>query len=125
MGTVPGTTGGQMKKIILIIFGGLFLASCTMSALRQHAGPTPPEEGCGHCHYLIYKDWKISYKPYEQVPVPGSTETPVSLPAYHERKLKEAQPGAVVTPGRKDCTSCHVTAEPPQGKCTREKAGFK
>jgi hypothetical protein len=117
-------TGGLMKKGILII-GGIFLASCTMQALKQHAGPTPPDEGCGHCHYLIYKDWKISYKPYEQVPVPGSTIAPGPFPQYHERKAKEAEVGTTVMPTRKDCSACHVGVESPEGKCTREGAGFK
>lgn len=114
-----------MKKHILIILGGLFLVSCTMSALKQHAGPTPPEEGCGHCHYLVYKEWKISYKPYEQVPVPGSTIAPGQFPQYHDRKGREAQPGTTVMPARKDCTGCHIKTEAPEGNCTREKSGFR
>jgi len=110
---------------LLIILGCMLLASCTMSAIKQHSGPTPPDQGCGHCHYLIYKDWKIAYKPYEQVPVPGSTIAPGQFPQYHDRKEKEAQPGTTVMPGRKDCGGCHVKAETPEGKCIREKSGFK
>jgi len=114
-----------MKKYILILIGGLFLGSCTFSALKQHAGPTPPDEGCGHCHYFVYKDWKVSYKPYEQVPVPGSTIAPGQFPQYHDRKGKEVQPETAVMPGRKDCTSCHPGAEIPAGSCARDKSGFK
>lgn len=115
-----------MGKNTLILIGSLFLASCTMqAALKQHAGPIPSNEGCGHCHNLIYKDWKITYKPYEQVPVPGSTIAPGQFPQYHDRKEKEAQPGTTVMPARKDCSGCHVNAETPGGNCTREKGGFK
>ena len=110
---------------LLLIFGCLLLASCSKSSIKQHAGPTPPDQGCGHCHYLIYKDWKIAYKPYEQVPVPGSTIAPGQFPQYHDRKEKEAQPGTAVMPARKDCGGCHVKAETPEGKCIREKSGFK
>lgn len=114
-----------MKKYISTILCGLFLASCTMQAMKRHAAPTPPEEGCGHCHYLVYKDWKITYKPYEQVPVPGSTETAVNIQQYHERRGTAVKPETTVMPARKDCTSCHAVAEVPSGSCARDKAGFK
>lgn len=114
-----------MKIYISIALGALFLASCTVLSLKQHTKATPPEEGCGHCHYVIYKDWKITYKPYEQVPVPGSTIAPGQFPQYHDRKGREAQPGTSVTPTRKDCSSCHEGAKSPKGECSREKAGFK
>ena len=114
-----------MKKSILIVICGLFLVSCTMKALKQHAGPTPPDEGCGLCHHVVYKDWKITYKPYEQVPVPGSTIAPGPFPQYHDRREKEGQSGTIVSPARKDCASCHAGAEFPAGICTRQKSGFK
>lgn len=114
-----------MKRYILITATGLFLASCTMNVLKQHAGPTPPEEGCGHCHYLVYKDWKVTYKPYEQIPLPGDTQTPVNIQQYHERRGKEAIEGTTVMPARKDCTVCHAGAESPKGSCTRDRQGFK
>ena len=74
---------------LLLIFGCLLLASCSKSSIKQHAGPTPPDQGCGHCHYLIYKDWKIAYKPYEQVPVPGSTIAPGPFPSITTGKRKK------------------------------------
>ncbi|MBM2838397.1 MAG: hypothetical protein HW415_1022, partial [Deltaproteobacteria bacterium] len=56
---------------------------------------------------------------------PGSTIAPGQFPQYHDRKEKEAQPGTAVMPARKDCGGCHIKAETPEGKCIREKSGFK
>lgn len=114
-----------MNKYFLVVICGLLFYSCTMATAKRHTGATPQDQGCGHCHFLIYKDWKISYKPYEQVPVPGSTIAPGQFPQYHDRREKVVQPETTVLPAKKDCGGCHVKAETAEGTCTREKSGYK
>lgn len=110
---------------LLIIFGCLLLFSCSKGSIKEHVEAAPSDQGCGHCHYLIYKEWKITFKPYEQVPVPGSTVEPGLFPQYHDRKEGSERPKTTITPAGKDCSECHVKSETPTGACSRERGGDK
>lgn len=85
----------------------LIFLSCARIAKWQEAH-TPPDDACRHCHYTIYKNWKIAYRPYNEAakredyePVHASPMS--SLDVAKARGHKE---------GKGDCSQCHVAAEP-------------
>lgn len=114
-----------MRSLLIVLFGLVLMASCSKSSIKMHSKASPPDQGCSQCHNLIYKEWKITFKPYEQVPVPGSTVEPGLFPQYHDRKMGSEGPGTTIAPAGKDCSECHVKSETPIGACTRERGGFK
>jgi len=92
---------------VLLTGIAVILLSCTRIVKWQEAH-TPPDDACQHCHYSIYKNWKIAYRPYNEAAKREDYEpvhsSPMSaLEVAKERGHKE---------GKGDCYQCHVSTEP-------------
>ncbi|MDH3973555.1 MAG: multiheme c-type cytochrome [Deltaproteobacteria bacterium] len=101
----------MVKKLslttLLFITLTLIFLSCTRIAKWQEAH-SPPDDACRHCHYTIYKNWKIAYRPYNEAikredydPVHASPMSASDVAKKRGHKL-----------GKGDCSRCHVAAEP-------------
>ena len=96
-----------MKRSIAIIAFILILTAVFFSCARINRWQTvhtPQDETCMHCHYGIYKNWKISYQPYNEalqkadyVPVHSN---PMSAEDVEMKKSHKE--------GKGDCSKCHI-----------------
>lgn len=96
-----------MKRSIAIIAFILILSAVFFSCARINRWQTthtPQDETCMHCHYGIYKSWKISYQPYNEalqkadyVPVHSN---PMSAEDVEMKKSHKE--------GKGDCSKCHI-----------------
>ncbi len=99
-----------MNKLIKIFTLLLLLAAFSSCGQlnRWRQAHTPPDDGCIHCHYTIYKDWKIAYRPYNEA---AKTEdyTPV-----HSRPMSAADVRMKKShkEGTGNCAECHITRKP-------------
>jgi len=95
---------------IYIMFAVLFLSLIIFSCARLskwEGAHTPPDDNCAHCHYAIYKDWNISYRPFNEA-AKSEDYTPV-----HSRPMSAAdvRKRRSHDEGRGDCSECHVVRE--------------
>ena len=93
--------------VLLFITLALILISCARMARWQETH-TPPDDACRHCHYSIYKNWKVAYRPYNEAAKREDYEPVHSRPMSARDVAKER--GHKL--GKGDCYQCHVTAEP-------------
>lgn len=109
------------KKQILILAalltGTVILLSCARMAKWQEVH-TPPDDACFHCHYSIYKNWKIAYRPYNEAAKKEDYEpvhaAPMSAADVAKSRGHEQ--------GKGDCSQCHVATEP-KARLTISKIG--
>ncbi len=96
-----------MKRSVAIIALIFILTAVIFSCARINRWQTvhaPQDDACMHCHYGIYKNWKISYRPYNEALSRGDYEPVHSNPMSAEdvemkRSHKE---------GTGDCSKCHI-----------------
>ena len=96
-----------MKKSIAISAIVLVLTVAIFSCARINrwqAVHTPPDEACKHCHYSIYKNWKIAYRPYNEALKEGDYELvhskPMSAEDVEMKKSHKERKG--------ECSKCHI-----------------
>lgn len=99
------------------IAAALFFISCARVAKWQETH-TPPDDACRHCHYAIYKNWKIAYRPYNEAAKKEDYEPVHSSPMSAADVAKERGHRL----GKGDCSQCHVGVEP-EARLTISKIG--
>lgn len=88
--------------MILLLVGAAAI-SCAMLKDWKEAH-TPPDETCAHCHYGIYKNWKIAYRPYNEA-IKREDYTPVHS---QPRSAADVMMKKSHAEGKGDCSECHV-----------------
>ncbi len=104
--------------ILALLIIGMLTASCVRLKNWKEAH-SPPDETCSHCHYDIYKGWKISYRPYNEA-IKQEDYTPVhSQPkSASDVMMKKSH-----SEGKGDCSQCHFV-EPKLELLTLSKVGI-
>jgi len=86
----------------ILILSALFFSCARIN--RWQATHTPPDDACMHCHYSIYKNWKISYRPYNEALKEGDYEPVHSSPMSKEDvEMKKSH-----KEGKGECSKCHI-----------------
>ncbi|MDT8318797.1 MAG: multiheme c-type cytochrome [bacterium] len=94
----------RSTAIIALIFILTALVFSCARINRWQAVHTPPDEACMHCHYGIYKNWKISYRPYNEALKEGDYEPVHTSPMSAEDvEMKKSH-----KEGKGDCAKCHI-----------------
>ena len=100
-----------MPRYKILIFALIIISftaiSCARLARWQEAH-TPPDDACRHCHYAIYKDFQISYRPYN---VGAKSE---DYQPFHSRPMSGSDVRMAQShgSGKGDCTECHIVKGP-------------
>lgn len=100
-----------MSRKMLLLYTLLVLAVTLFSCAeltKWGAAHTPPDDTCAHCHYAIYKDWKIAYRPYNEAARKEDYELVHSRPmsgadVRMQKSHKE---------GKGECSECHIVQQP-------------
>ena len=97
-----------MLRVYLSICLLLVLFCACIPVKKWKETHTPVDDACVHCHYGIYKDWKIAYKPYNEADKTGGYEPVHSRPMSKEDVAKRRSHKT----GQGDCESCHTLFMP-------------
>ena len=94
-------------KIVYTLIIILLFVSCARMKKWQEAH-TPPDDSCIHCHGGIYGNWKISYRPYNEL---AKTE---DYSPVHSRPMssEDVKMKKVHMQGEGDCADCHAVQNP-------------
>jgi len=92
--------------ISICLLLGIFWAC--VPAKKWKEAHTPADDACVHCHYGIYKDWKIAYKPYNEADKTGGYEPVHSRPMSKEDVAKRRSHKT----GQGECGDCHTVFMP-------------
>lgn len=93
---------------IILLSAVAFAAPACIKIREWKKTHTPPDDACVHCHYAIYKDWKISYRPYNEAAKKEDYEPVHSMPMSAADVRKER----AHREGKGECSECHVIREP-------------
>jgi len=90
-----------ITSLAVIIFS---MPSCARIQRWQEIH-SPPDDTCAHCHYTIYKNWKIAYRPYNEAAKSDDYEhvhgKPMSAIDVRMRRAHKT--------GKGECSECHIT----------------
>ena len=101
---------------LLII--GMVTASCVRLKNWKEVH-SPPDEICSHCHYDIYKSWKVSYRPYNE-----AMKQEDYIPVHSQPKsASDVMMKKSHSEGKGDCSQCHFV-EPMQELLTISRIGI-
>jgi len=93
----------NLIKIISALIVVAVLISCARIKRWQDTH-TPPDDACVHCHSAIYKNWKISYRPYNESARMEDYSPVHSRPMSSEDvKMRKSH-----IQGKGECSDCHV-----------------
>lgn len=100
-------TKRKIGCLFLTVATVIVVASCARLKRWQEAH-TPPDDACVHCHFAIYKDWKIAYRPYNEAAKKEDYEPVHSRPMSGEDvKMRRAH-----LEGKGECFECHIVQQP-------------
>lgn len=97
-----------MLKAYLFICLLLVISWACVPVKKWKEAHTPVDDACVHCHYDIYKDWKIAYQPYNEAQRAGAYEAVHSRPMSKEDVVKKRSHATEEGP----CEDCHNILEP-------------
>lgn len=91
-----------IKIVYALIIVALFISCARMKKWQETH--TPPDDSCVHCHRGIYGNWKISYRPYNELAKTGDYSPVHSRPISAEDvKMKKSH-----LKGEGECSNCHT-----------------
>ena len=94
------------RNLIFLLLIITFAAISCARVEKWREVHTPADDTCMHCHYTIYKDFKISYRPYNEAAKREDYER------VHSRPMSgsDVRMAKSHKEGKGECSECHIKA---------------